>query len=485
MVRSTGPLIYVNLPARCGARVFRQCGEVRAWLGWALAGALAIVFAGCSGSGLGGGARPFAVRMVDAENGWPVPMVALRTHGQAFFVSDNNGLVALDAPEFEGRAVWFEVQGSGYGVPVDAFGTHGITLSPVRGGTAVVRLNRTLPAKRLGRLTGSGLFAESQKLGLEKPWRESGVAGCDSVQLARQGNSLRWVWGDTHLFENPIGIFHATGAVTDLKSAMCLKPPARPTFQYFRDGSGQVRGLARMPGEGPTWLGGMTSVPDRHGREKLVAAYMKARGELEIHQIGLLVWNEKMETFDHLRTLWRSGKPGDKPPLYPDGHPVHWKAPDGSDRLLFGDPFPRLEMPATFEAWSDPSQWKALEPQQSVPSKEGREKVVPHRGSIAWSSHLKKWVSVFTQLGGKPSHLGEVWFATADTPAGPWRGAVKIASHSGRTFYNPRIHAELAGMPPDVILFEGTLSTSFAENAVPLPRHDYNQILYRLDLDEL
>jgi len=446
---------------------------------------LGALFAGCAGLSPVQIPGPYAVRMVDSENGWPVPMVALRTHHQTFHVSDNNGLIAIDEPELLGRPVWFEVQGSGYEVSPDALGLRGVVLTPVSGDSAVVKLKRVLPAKRLGRLTGAGLFAESQKLGMEKSWKESGVVGCDSVQLARHGSGLQWAWGDTHLFENPVGIFHATGAVTDLKSAMFLKPPVRPRFEYFRDSCGRVRELARMSGEGPTWLGGMTRVTDRHGRERLVAAYMKARGELEIHQTGLVVWNGKQETFDHLRTLWRSGKPGEKPPLYPDGHPVRWTTPDGSERLLFGDPFPRLEMPATFEAWGDPSQWKALEPQQSVPSKDGREKVVPHRGSIAWNPHLRAWVAVFTQFGGKPSHLGEIWFARADSPKGPWHGAVKIASHNGRTFYNPRIHAELAGLPPDVILFEGTLSTFFTENAVPLPRHDYNQILYRLDLGEL
>jgi len=35
-----------------------------------------------------------------------------------------------------------------------------------------------------------------------------------------------------------------------------------------------------------------------------------------------------------------------------------------------------------------------------------------------------------------------------------------------------------------VVLFEGTYSTMFAASPPPTPRHDYNQILYRLDLDD-
>lgn len=440
-----------------------------------------LLVSGCAGIS---GSGKYKIRLIDGENGWPVPMVALRTHHQTMHVTDNNGVVAIDAPELLGRPVWFDVEGSGYEVPKDTLGVRGVTLTPVRGGSAVVELKRRFPAKRLGRVTGAGLFAESQRLGMEKGWRESGVLGCDSVQLARHGSGLYWAWGDTHTFANPIGIFHATGAVTTEKGSLFLKPPVRPAFAYFRDGQGEVKELARMPGEGPTWLGGMTSLPHRDGKHRLVSATMKARGELEIHETGLVVWNEKKNAFDLLKTLWRSSRKGEKPPPYPDGHPARWTAPDGSERLLFGDPFPRLEMPATYEAWSDPSQWKRIQPQESVLSLDGKEMVVPHRGSIAWSKHLQKWVAVFTQYAGKPSHLGEIWFATSKQPTGPWRDAVKVASHDGRTLYNPRIHAEVPGLPPNILLFEGTMSTFFANNTKPLPRHDYNQILYRLDLDD-
>jgi hypothetical protein len=35
------------------------------------------------------------------------------------------------------------------------------------------------------------------------------------------------------------------------------------------------------------------------------------------------------------------------------------------------------------------------------------------------------------------------------------------------------------------VLFEGTLSHEFANQPVVIPRYDYNQLLYRLDLDDL
>jgi len=61
---------------------------------------------------------------------------------------------------------------------------------------------------------------------------------------------------------------------------------------------------------------------------------------------------------------------------------------------------------------------------------------------------------------------------------------VKVLSHKNYTFYNPRIHSEFT--PPDspILLFEGTYTQAFADRPDPTPRYDYNQILYRVDLDD-
>jgi hypothetical protein len=88
------------------------------------------------------------------------------------------------------------------------------------------------------------------------------------------------------------------------------------------------------------------------------------------------------------------------------------------------------------------------------------------------------------QTFGKPSAFGEIWYAEADSPYGPWEPAVKVLSHKNYTFYNPRLHPEFT--PPDspVLLFEGTYTQTFADRPEPPPRYDYNQILYRLDLND-
>ena len=65
--------------------------------------------------------------------------------------------------------------------------------------------------------------------------------------------------------------------------------------------------------------------------------------------------------------------------------------------------------------------------------------IIPHAGSIFWNDFRGKWISVFHQKGGT-SDYGEVWFAEADTPTGPWVYARKIVTHDKYTFYNVGQH---------------------------------------------
>lgn len=412
-----------------------------------------------------------------------MPLVELRTTHHMRFVTDNSGVIAFDLPELMGRETWFDVIGHGYEVPKDAFGARGVRLKPEAGKTLKVRLNRTILARRLGRLTGGGLFAESQKLAPQPGWPESGVLGCDSVQNAVHRGKLFWAWGDTVIPNYPLGIFHMTSATTAVQPLSSFEPPLRLNFDYFTDDKGRPRGVANMPGNGPTWVSGYLSLPDKSGAPRLVATYIKVRGVLEAYECGLCVWNDKTENFERRRVLWTRSDATPKQPPVPDGHPAFWKDPQGKEWVLFGNPLPRLRCRATFEAWQDSSAWEVLKPQESLPSATDGKPIKPHSGSIAWNVYRNRWVTVFMEAFGKPSAFGELWYAEADAPTGVWGRAVKILSHENYTFYNPRLHPEFTTDASPILLFEGTYTQQFADHANPTPRYDYNQILYRLDLD--
>ena len=432
-------------------------------------------------------AQPCRVEVVEKGTGFPVPMVELRTVHQIRFVTDNAGVIALDAPELMGRETWFHLYGNGYEVPKDGFGYRGVRFTPEPGGRRRIEVSRAIRAQRLGRLTGGGLFAESQKCGERLDWRESGEFGCDTVQTAVFRNRLYWFWGDTSLPKYPLGIFHATGATTPLPDWDALTPPLALPFRHLPARNGDAANptaLARFKGDGPTWIFGTVALKDSAGKDHLGASYIKIKPPLTPYRCGQCEWDEEAGRFRELNTVWDRADDSPEPPVFTDGHPVPWRDDTGTEWLLFGDPFPRLKCPATWEGWQDRTRWQLLNPQRTVTARDGGRQVRVHRGSIAWSGFRRRWVAIFCETHGESSYLGEIWCAEAETPFGPWNDAVKVVSHDNYTFYNPLIHTE--GWNPDspYLYFEGSYTTTFANKAHPTPRYDYTQILYRLPLEK-
>ena len=448
------------------------------WLAW-----LVIVWLCLSLPPAGVAAEPFRIEVVDQENGWPVPLVELTTVHGATFVSDNAGLIAFDLPELMGRETWCTVRGFGYGVGKDGFGLEGVRFTPQPGGEVQVKVQRRIIANRLGRVTGGGIFAESQKLGEAADWEESGVVGCDSVQNAVLDGHLFWLWGDTSLAKYPLGIFDGTAARTPLRPLERWEPPLRLPLNVYRDATGQPKGIAPMAGDGPTWVTGVATVPDAAGHEQLVGTFLKIKPPLEAVRAGLCVWEREKEQFTELKEVWEKTDEAAEPPVLLEGHPISWQDDAGKPWLLFGNPFPAARCPATFEAWGDPQTWERLESPEALRDEGGR-RVVPHSGSIAWHPWRERWVAIFMEKFGKPSAFGELWYAEATSPLGPWGPAVKIVSHENYTFYNPRIHPEFSDDGLPMLIFEATFTEQFADSPVPVPRYDYNQVLYRLDLDD-
>jgi hypothetical protein len=222
---------------------------------------------------------------------------------------------------------------------------------------------------------------------------------------------------------------------------------------------------------------------DKDGSERIGGHYSKIRGFLSAYETGLAVWSDEKGIFEKERVLWRETEGRPSPQAAPSGQSTVWRDGSGEEWFLFGNPFPYLKCQANFEAWKDPRKWEELPPQPQLISLDGKV-VVPHTGAIGFHPWRNRWVAVFVQKAGAPSDLGEVWYAEADQPTGPWGHAVKILSHDNYTFYNPRLHLEFTLEGKSWLYFEGTYTVLFSKNTTPTPRYDYNQILYRLDLDD-
>ncbi len=479
----------------------------------------------------------FEIAVLDAETGRGIPLVELETVHRMKFVTDNAGLIAFHEPGVMGQTVFFSVKAQGYEVPKDGFGIAGARLKVEEGGRGEVRLKRVNAAERLHRLTGLGLYRDSVLLGKATPLREplgAGlVAGQDSVSAVAYRDRLFWFWGDTGRLSYPLGLFRMAGATSALPGKAALPVAQGIDYEYFTGEDGFCRAMAEVANpEGVVWAFGFATVPDRDGRERLVAHFSRRKGLVGEFEQGMMLYNDERELLEVATTL-----PLEEKWRYLDGQPVRVRV-DGVEYLQCGSPFPTVRVPATLEAVLDPAQYEAFTclPPGADPDKAafvadaegaprwGWRKDAPpatskqewrwlkdgslkaeharflpedaeqpgrrvqlHGGTARWNEHLKKWVMIAVEFAyheGKdyPSALGEVWYAEAEAPEGPFVKATRVVTHEQQTFYNPVHHAHFDEEGGRVIYFEGTYSCMFT-NSPPTPRYDYNQILYRLDLE--
>ena len=477
--------------------------------------------------------RYFTIEVVDAQTGRGVPMVELRMTNSIRYWTDSAGRVAFHEPGLMGREVFFGVSSHGYTYPADGFGSRGKRLRTTPGGKARIKVTRTNPAERIYRITGGGIYRDSVLLGLrvptKKPVLNGRVMGQDSTQAAVYRGKVYWFWGDTQRESYPLGNFATAGATSELPPKG-LSPDVGVDLTYFVDAKGFARKMAPMTAKGMIWIDALMTLPDKTGRQRLLCHYsrMKSLGERTEH--GMMVFNDTTATFEkvaefpararlapagqalgvtvkgvryiyftpagyplvRVRADWDSVmtpkayeaftplKPGSAfgtqaPEVHrgADGKTVwSWQAdtaavdPAGQERLVKAGKIRRDEAPLTLR---DVETGKAVR---------------PHRGSVRWNAHRRRWIMICCQSGGSSSYLGEIWYAEADAPEGPWGKARKIVTHDRYSFYNPVHHAFFDAKGGRIIYFEGTYTRTFSSAPQATPRYDYNQIMYRLDLDD-
>lgn len=477
----------------------------------------------------------FGIHVVDEATGRGVPLVELKTVNQVPYYTDSAGWVAFDEPGLFDRKVFFSVRSHGYEFAKDGFGSVGRALDVKAGGTAELKIKRLNIAERMYRLTGGGIYRDSVLLGRPVPIREpllnGQVFGQDSALAAVYRGKAFWFWGDTLRPSYPLGHFATAGATAALPGRGGLDPEVGVNFTYFTGGDGFSRPVCpvKRPGPALVWIDGVCTVADASGAEKLICHYaiMKSLGEMLGH--GVAVWSDERALFESVREIPLDEKHGT-----PRGHPTDL-VEGGRAMRVFNHPWPVVRAPAKLESVLDPQAYesftclkagtryakgsstvehgadgrvvwgwkrgtdpvgqkeeKELIAAGLVPKTEARfqlcdaaggKDVALHDGSFRWNPHRKRWVMIGLQHGGT-SLLGEVWYAEADAITGPWRKAVKIVTHEKYSFYNPVHHDFLDRDGGRYIFFEGTYAETFSGAPQATPRYDYNQMMYRLDLDD-
>jgi hypothetical protein len=475
----------------------------------------------------------FAIHVVDEATGRGVPLVELKTTHNIRYFTDNNGYVAFDEPGLLRQRVFFSVSSPGYEFPKDGFGLTGVALDVKPGGRATLKVKRRNLAERLYRVTGGGLYRDSVLLGEPVPVREpllnGQVLGQDSVQPIVHRDRLYWFWGDTSRPSYPLGNFHASGATSALPDHGGLDPAQGVDLTYFTNNDGFAKGMASLPGPGAVWFDGLVVVPDATGRERMVVHFARMKDLGKRLEQGLLIYDDAKDEFVRLTALdnaeqWR----------FLQNHPIRFREgeqdyfytlwPDRAVRVKAD--LAHLQDPASYEAFTcatvDPASghpntviqrdasgrllwaWRTNAVPLSTPDErklitagklseaEARfqlrdldtgKPIVIHTGTVNWNDFRKQWIMIGVQYGGT-SFLGEVWYAEAGSPLGPWGPAKKIVTHNRYSFYNPIHHPCFDQQGGRLIYFEGTYSVTFSGNEDPTPRYDYNQIMYRLDLSD-
>ena len=478
----------------------------------------------------------FAIRVVDSQTGRGVPLVELKTTNSIRYVTDSNGIVAFLEPGLMDREVFFFVQSHGYEYPKDGFGYRGVRLRTTPGATAVVKIDRINIAERLYRVTGQGIYRDSILVGhpvpLTNPALNGQVMGQDSVFTCLYRGRLFWMWGDTGRPSYPLGNFGMSGAVSDLPGCGGLDPAVGVNLEYFVGEDGFSRKMAPLKEPGLVWLDGLITVADRQGQERMVAKFARLAGLSEVLERGLMVFNDTTNTFEAIV------RPGlEFLPYRNTGHAFRVQVA-GPPCYYFSSPSPmgaRMRVPAQWDAVIDANRYEvltALAPGTSrranaridserpetachwvrfgdllasdhsnktaviealeaeakgvhVYDIESGQAITPHNGTVHFNAHRARWISIFGQLFGESSALGEIWYAEADTPVGPWAYARKVVTHDHYSFYNPKHHPLFDQEGGRTIYFEGTYTWTFSgSEETATPRYDYNQIMYRLDLDD-
>ena len=477
------------------------------------------------------------IKVIDSVTGRSIPLVELETVNALRFVTDNAGRVAFHEPGLLDREIFFSVRSHGYEVQKDGFGIAGARLTPRAGEVSVIKIARHNVAERLCRLSGEGLYRDSVLLGynppLPDPLDPGKVAGQDSIQAAIYNNRVYWFWGDTARMNYPLGLFRTAGATTPIPDVNdpASDPAGGIAFEYFVDeSSGFTRAMMPLPErpQGVIWVDGVIVVPDLAGNERLVGHYSRRNGLEGEYEQGIAVFNLESAIFESAKQL-----PLDETWRHPSTHPIVY-VEHGRRWLLFGSPTPNVRVPANLQDVLNPARYEALtcakvggdvnspEPdlgpdgrprwrwRKDLPpvssetehrwvtegkikpefarfcpenSANPEERVILHSGSVRWNTYRQRWVLVACQIYGTTSFLGEVWYSESAHPTGPFSRAVKVITHDNKTFYNVCHHSFLDRDGGRVIHFEGTYANTFSGNSDKTPRYDYNQILYRLELD--
>jgi len=366
--------------------------------------------------------------------------------------TDSAGIAALDEPSLVGREVFIAIRGHGYEYPQDTYLGRGVNLRIDPGRVHELQVRRTMIAERLYRLTGEGIYRDSMLAGLPVPagWTEANalVLGQDTVSAALYRGRLFWIWGDT---VGPAYWNFSVSAATSDPGDDCA---VAVIYRYFTDSDGRVRQMLPLEGNSLVWIEGLIPMVDPDGEERLLATYTRQDGLQFPDECGLALFNDDTQVFEPWVQMPCRAEHFSSHPFQHEGY---WYL------------YPWLRVPDDWEAIQDTSTWETRAVQWPPNA--------PRPSCVVWNEYRNRWVLLLEDFG-------DVYYAEAAEPEGPYGRAVKIIEHDDYNLYNVVTHAFFNKDGGREIYIEGTYTDAFSGAVEKTPRYNYNQVMYRLRLDD-
>ena len=394
----------------------------------------------------------FVIRVVDDQSGRGVPLVGLKLQNEVEYWTDSAGVAAFDEPSLRGREVFIAVRSDGYEYTDESLFGRGANVVVEPGRILELRVRRTMVAERLYRLTGQGIYRDSLMAGLpvpmEKPLLNAQVLGQDTVSAAIYDGRIFWIWGDT------IGPAYWNFSVSAATSELQDDPAVAINYNYFTDSDGRTKKMLPLSGKGLVWIEGLIPMVDPDGEERLIATYTRQDGLKFPDECGLALFDDAMKVF----------QPWVQMPCTKAHYSSHPFLHDGYWYL-----YPWLRVPNDWNAIQDAGQWEKRDVVLSPDAK--------RLSCVAWNEYRQRWILLMEDFG-------DIYYAEAMQPEGPYGRAVKIIHHDQYNLYNVVTHPFFNQEGDRVIYVEGTYTDSFTRAPKKTPRYNYNQVMYRLQLND-
>jgi len=459
----------------------------------------------------------FAIEVIDEETRRGVPLVEVQAD-EFLEVTDNHGRVAIHQDAILDRELEFAFSSHGY-----AFPTSRQRLLVQPGAKVTIPAPRINIAERLYRITGVGNEGHSIRLGLtpvlDQPNYNADVAGQDTALATVVDGRIHWFWGDTRLVSTTQrGIHAVSGATSELPKRGGLDPELGVNLTYFTNDNGIARIMAPFgPPNVLTWLLGTFRAANPEGSTSLYSLCRNVLSLAQSIETGLAKYDPTANVVSRIFV-----DSADRALPTHQGWPTAVRT-SGRSWIYFG---PTVRVSADEASLTDPLAYEVFTPlgsssdtvlrdaegypdyrwvrggelvtQQHVdrgivdldeyllrPLLDDQTGAAVHHQlhRIEWNPYRKRYLWILGELFGSSSFLGELWYAEAPTPSGPWAYCRKIVTHDGMSFYNPVHHPFFDRRRGREIFFQASYSNSFS-GLDPTPRYDYNQIMYRLDLTD-